>query len=197
MEPSETVGAKKAELRAEFRGRRDRVGSRERDQASWLVCSALQEAEELRGARVIAGYVAFAGEVDLRQCLTKWRDEGVQILLPRVTGPGQMEFATFGTWESLRRGAFGIEEPRGPAVDKETIEVYLVPGLAFDRQGHRLGFGKGYYDRALPAPGQALAVGVGYGWQIATTPLPVGSHDRPMDFLATDEGFTSVADLLS
>ena len=197
MEPSEVVGAQKSELRSQYRSRRDRVGARERDQASWLVCSALSEAEEVGSAQVIAGYIAFAGEIDLRECLQEFRDRGKQVVVPRVTGPGEMEFAPFSTWESLRRGSFGILEPVGPAVALEAIELFLVPGLAFDRRGHRLGFGKGYYDRVLPASGAAVAVGVGYGWQISPDPLPIGDHDRRMDFLATDEGFSSVADLHS
>lgn len=86
-------------------------------------------------------------------------------------------------------GKYGIEEPRGgKVVAAEDIQGFLVPGVAFDKSGTRLGRGKGYYDRALnKTPG--FLVGVCFGFQIYEGELPYVSSDVKMDFLLSEQGF--------
>lgn len=186
MNSGEDVQRQKARLRRRLRKRRGELDADEAARASESVCRWLGESAVLDGGHRLAGYCPLENEIDLRPFLARWMETGNDLCLPRVTGPGQMEFCLLRDWGELEQGAFGIDEPTGPAVSTDTIDIFLVPGLAFDRRGSRLGFGKGFYDRALPAPGRAIAIGVGHQWQLRDDPLPSEGHDRPMDHVVTD-----------
>jgi 5-formyltetrahydrofolate cyclo-ligase len=92
--------------------------------------------------------------------------------------------------KNLKLGPFGIQEPTSPkAADWEEMDLVLVPGLAFDRKGNRLGFGKGFYDRVLPhLKKSCLVVGLGYSFQLVDQ-VPVGTHDAPVKFVLCENGF--------
>ncbi len=189
MTRSRAVKPQKSKLRQRFLERRDQLDLQEATRASAAVCHHLAERKLLSQAGVLAGYMAKGQEINLRTYLAQRLEEGTQVLLPRISGPGTMEFCLLESWEELQPGPFGIAEPIGAPRSIEDVEVFLVPGLAFDFRGHRLGFGKGFYDRALPALGEAVAIGVGHHWQLIDEPLPVEPHDRAMDFVLTDRGW--------
>lgn len=114
---------------------------------------------------------------------------GCPILLP-VTGPDHvLHWGTYNRHDRLVVGRHGILEPPpadhviGPPPDGALV---LVPGIAFDAQGNRLGFGAGYYDRFL-AVHKGLRAGLAYGFQVVDT-VPAEPHDIAMDFVITDEG---------
>ena len=177
----------KNEIRHKFRLRRDELDLDQAVQASAQVCLRLDASKELVKAERIAGYMALGKEIDIYGFLDEALRRGQEICLPRVCGPGQMEFCLVTSGEEVRPGAFGIGEPTGAAISRASIEFFLVPGLAFDRCGNRLGFGKGYYDRALPPRGEAVAIGVAHHWQVLTQEvLPCERHDRRMDYVVTD-----------
>jgi 5-formyltetrahydrofolate cyclo-ligase len=187
MSRTRALRQQKEHLRQRFLARRQGLDEIEARRASAAACRRLSELSALQRSRHIAGYAARGAEVGVRTFLEQAKTQGVQISLPRVTGPGRMEFCMVNDWDELSPGAFGIDEPTGPAVDHSSIQVFLVPGLAFDRRGGRLGFGMGYYDRALPPVGEALAIGVCHHWQLVDQELPTESHDRPMDLIVSDQ----------
>ena len=81
---------------------------------------------------------------------------------------------------------FGIGEPTGPEfTDLESIDMIIVPGVAFDSHGNRMGRGRGFYDRLLKSTPNAAKIGVGYDFQLLDT-IPVEPHDVPMDCVITD-----------
>lgn len=184
--------ARKAALRDELHQLRGAVGPAERSRASAAVCQRLCELALARELHTIAGYVAFQNEVELSAYFLDHIERGGDLVLPQITGPGQMSFVHVHDLDGLRPGAYGILEPDGPAVALERIDCFLIPGLAFDLQGRRLGFGGGYYDRALEpaAAGEVAAapylVGVGYDWQLRDEALPSDPHDIPVDAVVTD-----------
>jgi 5-formyltetrahydrofolate cyclo-ligase len=91
----------------------------------------------------------------------------------------------------LELGSFQIEEPTGDAVtDPAEIEVIVVPAVAFDRKGNRLGRGKGFYDRLLSTT-RATTIGVGYDFQVFDE-LPVEEHDIPMDMVITQNNVITI-----
>ncbi len=186
MSPFEAAQTQKKRLRRRFRDRRDGLGDGAAAEASAAVCRQLGEAQALDSVASLAGYMARGNEIDIRAFLADCLERGVRVALPRVVGPGKMEFCRIGGFDELEPGSFGIEEPTGPATSIDGIDAFLVPGLAFDRRGHRLGFGMGYYDRALPPKGQALAIGIAHHWQLVDEELPVEAHDRAMDQVVTD-----------
>lgn len=88
--------------------------------------------------------------------------------------------------DDMEKGAYGILEPKTVRkADENNIDVILVPGLAFDRNGGRMGFGKGYYDRLLESS-KAVKIGLCYDFQILEK-IPTESHDVPMNFVITEK----------
>ncbi|HYG85613.1 MAG TPA: 5-formyltetrahydrofolate cyclo-ligase [Azospirillum sp.] len=137
----------------------------------------------------VAGYWPLGSELDVRPLLLHFSGQGRTAALP-VAGP-RGEPLRFRAWTldtPLREGRFGITEPDETAPWVVPV-VLLVPLLAFDRGGHRLGYGAGYYDRTLgglrAAGGPVLAVGVGFAAQEVEA-VPHGPHDQPLDWIVTE-----------
>ncbi|PLX86352.1 MAG: 5-formyltetrahydrofolate cyclo-ligase [Desulfuromonas sp.] len=110
---------------------------------------------------------------------------GKQVYYPRISG-STLAFGRVLSLDQLSPGCFGIPEPpEGEIVNAAAIDLILVPGVAFDLRGHRLGYGRGYYDRALKEHGSSLAIGLAYDFQLVDS-LPVESHDRSLTAVITE-----------
>ena len=133
---------------------------------------------------VIAGYWPLDGEIDIRPALFEAAAGGHVVGLPVTPPRGQaLSFRRWWPGAPLRPGRFGTVKPDGPIV---TPDVLLVPLLAFDRAGGRLGYGGGYYDRTLAAlPAGVVAIGCGFAAQEIDT-VPMEPHDRHMHAIATE-----------
>ncbi|MEM6293892.1 MAG: 5-formyltetrahydrofolate cyclo-ligase [Myxococcota bacterium] len=109
---------------------------------------------------------------------------------PTVTGRTALGWTEVREWSELTPGRFGLLEPAAPthAQMPDSVQVVLVPGLAFDRYGGRLGWGRGFYDRALAAVPSALRIGVCLRPGLVATVLPMDAHDRPMHAVVTPDG---------
>ena len=171
----------KDELRQHYRALRERLSSEEVKAASIAVCTMLAEWPRLQEARHVLTYLAFRNELDLSYLLE---------LLPRihwaVPRVDRQRLALHAYQpERLVRHRFGMLEPAAdlPPIDASVLDVVLVPGVAFDRRGGRLGFGGGFYDRFLPTT-PALRVGVTHDRCVADE-LPMSERDQRMDWLFT------------
>ncbi len=123
---------------------------------------SLAELDAYQSARTVHLFVPFGSEVDTRPILEDLWARNVRTVLPRVAPDRGLDHLAVTGWEELEPGAYSIPEPvaRCGAVDPVEVDLILVPGVAFDRLGGRLGYGGGYYDRFLkscPAPRVALA----------------------------------------
>ena len=137
-------------------------------------------------ALVVMAFNGIGSEPDTTGLVESLAAAGHAVLLPRVEGDHIVAVA-HRPGDVLRRGAFGIAEPLGPAVDPQSIDAVIVPGLAFTRDGRRLGQGGGYYDQFLPTlRSGCITCGVGFSTQIVDD-LPVEPHDRPLTMVLTDE----------
>lgn len=135
---------------------------------------------------VVGGYHALPDEADPAALLERLAALGCRIAFPRVTGKGlKLEFHVVPDGEKMAPGAFGICEPHA-SWPRANPTVLLVPLLAFDGSGRRLGYGGGYYDRTIA--GLAVpAIGIAYsGQQVAS--LPQEAHDRTLDMVVTEQG---------
>ena len=133
----------------------------------------------------VAGFWPLAGEIDVRPLMIALGEAGHVLALPHTPPRGQP--LTFHRWqpgEALQPGRFGTMVPNGPAV---TPTVLLVPLLAFDRRGHRLGYGGGYYDRTIAALPGAVTIGCAFAAQESPA-VPSGPTDMPLDRVATERG---------
>ena len=138
----------------------------------------------------VSGYWPGRSELDLRPLMGRLEQAGHPIGLPVVMGRGRpLLFRRWRPGDRLEPRAFGLMEP--PATAPEMApRVLLVPLLAFDREGYRIGYGGGYYDltlASLRARGEILAIGVGYAAQ-GVASLPHDAHDERLDWMVTEEG---------
>lgn len=137
-----------------------------------------------REARTIAIYAPVRGEVDLRPL---WSDAGKTALFPRVHG-ADLAFYPADSLDVFIPGRFGIPEPPGEEVFPASgIDLLFVPGISFDRVGHRLGYGKGYYDRLMQVNTDIPAIGVCFDECFAER-LPADSWDMQVDCVVTQTG---------
>lgn len=143
----------------------------------------LEGSESFRSAHTVLLYSSLPDEPDTRALIRRAAAAGKRVLLPVVTGETTMELREYSGEGNMRRGAFGISEPQGePFADYAQIDLAVIPGVAFDAQGNRLGRGRGYYDRLL-AKLKALrvaTVGVCFDFQKLTS-VPAEPHDIKVD----------------
>lgn len=145
----------------------------------------------------MATVVAFASagsEPPTCSLLDGLRDAGVRVLLPVVDGAA-LDWAVYDGWDALVPGARGTLEPTGDRLGRAaaaTADLVLVPALAVDRAGHRLGRGAGFYDRALVDVETGRTVAVVYDDEVVDD-LPTEPHDRPVGSVLTPSGVRSVS----
>ena len=153
----------------------------EKESKSALIFKTMAQLEVIKGAKTIALYASLPDEVDSSDAIANFAT-GKSIVLPRVAGD-DMDFYPFEP-STLKVGAFGIEEPQGEVpIAVEAIDVIIVPGVAFTKDGKRCGRGKGYYDKYLVRNGfRAIKVGVCYKEQLADS-IPSEPHDIVMDYV--------------
>lgn len=151
-------------------------GEEQRNEAA-LVCAQLLREEAVVRAGRVALYAAMEGrELDLAAAAAALERQGKQVLLPRLRPDGEMDFAAA---EAGERHAMGFRQP-GPAAAAAVPEVVVCPGRAFDAAGHRVGWGRGYYDRALRLLPGVPTIGVCFACQVFEE-VPHEPHDQPMD----------------
>ncbi|WP_379154583.1 5-formyltetrahydrofolate cyclo-ligase [Paenibacillus sp. sgz5001063] len=189
-------------LRAERTAVRDGITSVERDFMSAQVCKYAGDWLQKQQVASLLAYVPFRSELDCRALITEAWTHGREVLLPRVLpATGTMSLHAVKSWEELAPGAYGILEPLsrfGNEPEPEALrlpDVVFVPGLAFDRKGGRLGYGRGYYDRLRAAWQQDSSfalkspfwIGLAFSHQLVPE-VPMDDHDAFMDMLITEDG---------
>ena len=128
-----------------------------------------------------------AEEIDPGPALDVLRARGAQIALPRIAGHGLLTLHLVRDVGDLERGPFGLTQPHetAPAIEPQAIDLAIVPGVAFDRRGHRLGLGGGFYDRLLGAlRDPQVAVGYGFDEQLVDL-VPTLPHDLGVGVVVT------------
>ncbi|NKE45983.1 5-formyltetrahydrofolate cyclo-ligase [Roseomonas frigidaquae] len=151
-----------------------------------LTAQVLRNAPPPPGA-VVAGFWPMGAEIDIRPLLLALHEKGHRIALPVTPKRGQpLHFRQWQPGDTLARGPLGTSQP-GRDAAALTPDWLLVPLLAFDRAGHRLGYGGGYYDRTLSSLPGAYALGVAYAAQ-EVDEVPVGVDDAPLAAIATERG---------
>lgn len=167
-----------------MRRRRVAVTAEERASASAAACRRLLDLPQLRTAGSVALYAALPEELDVTPALLALNESGVAVLLPRVVGD-DLELVPFTSTSALAPGFRGVLEPTGTPAS-ELLDAIVVPGLAFDRAGRRLGQGGGHYDRLLAELGPGtVRIGVGFDFQVVAE-VPALVHDERVDLIVTE-----------
>ena len=152
---------------------------------SELIFREVELLPQFKDAKVLLAYWSLPDEVITHKFVQKWA-EYKKIALPVIVGD-TLELRCFGGLSKLEAtNSFGVMEPKTEElVDPKEIDLAIIPGVAFDRKGNRLGRGKGYYDRFLSLT-TAYKVAVGYDFQIIDE-VPVASFDIPVDIVITSK----------
>ncbi|MCB9673506.1 MAG: 5-formyltetrahydrofolate cyclo-ligase [Alphaproteobacteria bacterium] len=170
----------KEALRAHMKDLRERIAPDEAlaaEQAVW------EHVRTLDGTVLV--YVSIGTELPTRRLLGWMIEAGMSVAVPRITGQRAMEAAALGSTEALVPGGFRVPTSEGPVV---AVDHVLVPGLAFDRHGARLGYGAGFYDVWLAHHTGVDAIGLGYLRQVVDA-VPTEGHDAPLQRLLTEAGW--------
>jgi 5-formyltetrahydrofolate cyclo-ligase len=188
-------------LRRSLRALRQSLPRDERREAERAIGSALRRLKLLRRGHRVAVYLAMAGEVNLRPTIEAGWRAGCLLYAPRITSRrrGTMGFVPFPPGARLRANpnAYGIAEPVASAtvrISPRDLDVVLMPVVGFDRHGHRLGMGAGYYDRALRHLRDGSRrwrrprlVGLAFACQEVERIVP-STWDIPLDVVVTERG---------
>ncbi|QJA06580.1 5-formyltetrahydrofolate cyclo-ligase [Thermosulfurimonas marina] len=184
-----SIGEEKARLRAEMRARRAGLSPDLRRHLSRKITERLLELELFRQARVIFFFASFGDEVETWEALGRALLEGKVVALPRThLRERTLSFHRLYTLGELVPGPFGILEPpaENPEIPPEAAQLVLVPGLAFDPQGRRLGYGGGFYDRLLSRT-QGFRLALAFECQIVER-VPTEAHDLRVEAILTEKG---------
>jgi 5-formyltetrahydrofolate cyclo-ligase len=177
----------KAELRRAALERRDSLPAAERAAAAVALAERAFPVAVAPGT-IVAGFMPMKSEINPLPLMRKLADAGARLALPVVAGRGQpliMRAWAFGA--PLAAGVWGIREPE-PTAPALAPDLLIVPLLAFDRAGHRIGYGAGYYDMtiaALRAQKPVLAIGIAFAAQEIAN-VPATPHDAPLDLVLTE-----------
>jgi 5-formyltetrahydrofolate cyclo-ligase len=186
---SSQLTVSKRRLRQQMAQLRKDVSPADSARAGQAAAGALMDLELVARAERIALYAALPYEIPTRPLFEAFVEKRGAVLLPRTTEPLGLEFFAVECWDALRPGAFGVLEPEtdGAPVRLMPGDLVVVPGVAFDDDGYRLGHGKGYYDRAFATElGDApTLVGFGYEFQVVDA-VPHDHRDRQVDIIVTD-----------
>jgi 5-formyltetrahydrofolate cyclo-ligase len=178
-------------IRKRILSRRDALSPLEIASLSQEIAAQFLASADYAAASTLALYSSIRSEVATSGIFTAAVQAGKRVLYPRTVG-ATLEFVTVETLEALEASRFGICEPRsGEAVPLAKIDLLVLPGVAFDAHGIRLGYGLGCYDRALAAADRPTLVGLAYDFQVVAS-LPREKHDIPVDIVVTERKILSM-----
>ncbi|MFC5490229.1 5-formyltetrahydrofolate cyclo-ligase [Dokdonella soli] len=181
-------------LRKRLREQRAALSAPERIAASQGLVAQLERIPEFLTDRRVGGYWAVAGELPLAALMSGLRERGQTWYLPVIGADRLLRFAPWRPGIAISTNGYGIPEPEHAVADlltPEQLDLVLLPLLGFDRAGHRLGFGGGYYDRSFAFlrdrtdVGKPVLVGVGYALQ-EVAPITAMPWDVRLDYVATE-----------
>ena len=184
---AEASATEKSRLRAEAIARRDALPSEQRQAAAEAIATRPLPLP-IRAGTIVSGFMPLKSEINPLPLMRKLTEQGARLALPVIAGRSQPLVMREWTWgEPLIAGVWGIREPQpqAPAVDPDIV---LAPLLVFDRAGHRLGYGGGYYDLTiaqLRGRKTIAAVGIAFALQEVST-VPVTPRDAALDLVLTE-----------
>lgn len=174
----------KEELRKKFKIIRDNINNR--DKKSSEIIKRLINTKEYQKSKVIALYSNISSEVETKE-LIKISLENKKVVLPKINKDNTMDFYEINCLKDLEVGAFNIKEPKvknKKPIKKEEIDLIIIPGICFDKNRNRIGYGKGYYDKYLSNT-NIKKIGLCYEEQI-TKEIKSDKTDISLDYLITE-----------
>jgi len=175
----------KAEIRSEALKKRKALPSEVQKERSEKIIERLEELDEFKSAEVILVYYSHHGEVRTQEFMARWIDKK-QFLLPKLTEGDTFLVQPVSSLAELKENRYGIPEPAVSEVEAPRPDLVIIPGVAFDRDGNRIGMGSGYYDRFLEDKKDIPKVALAYSQQVLDA-VPKESYDEPVDWIITED----------
>ena len=186
--PVKNIKQRKLQIRNVCKKYRNNLSAEKKQQFDLILQEKFLQTEEYKNAKVLLAFVSKDIEINTELIIKQALSDGKTLALPKCKEENLMDFYIVDDLSQLMEGYYGLLEPN-PEKCKMLSEtenaVCLVPGLAFDREGYRIGFGKGYYDRFL-LDYKGITVGMCYT-KCVEEALPKGYYDRPIDILITEK----------
>lgn len=182
--------AEKKALRSKILAARRALKENYRQRASLRMTDVFCALPDFREPRTVLCYASMPDEVQLRFLVERFLAAGVTVAMPRITGKGQMEAVTLPALDSLVEGEYGILTPdpaKGEVIPPEQLDLIIVPGVAFDTRGERLGMGAGFYDAYMARAVNAKRVALAYSCQLVAD-IPMEAHDELVNKIITEQG---------
>lgn len=193
--PRVNVRELKMKLRETFRAKRVALSPEVKAEMDSKICQRLVSLVSVRYADEVLSFSPLAGEINVTEFNQSVLKNGKQLYLPRcVKGTPEMNFHIVSGLDELEKGSFSISEPSESAPiwenSPEKRAVVIIPAMSYDKNGYRLGYGKGYYDRHLSSK-NAVKIGVCYTDFISKS-IPRGRYDLSVDIIVTEKGIITV-----
>ncbi len=182
----------KKNIRRYIRDIRSSISSEDLFFRSYSIYKTLIGIVDLSKIRVISCYIDFDNEVATYIFILHCLERGVEVVVPKICS-GEMLFKHI--TKEFTKNKYGILEPTDDAKDCDIsdIDIFIIPALAFDESGGRLGYGKGFYDRALKDNKSALRIGLSYSFQVLPF-IPSSEHDEFVDIVVTEHSIVLPSD---
>lgn len=161
------------------------VSVKDKQKADLRILETILSRAEIIPSQTVCTYVSFDKEVDTKQLIERLLEIGKTVVVPKITEDG-LVIHKLRSLDDLEAGHFGIPEPKNSCavVAKSSVDLFIVPGVAFDRKGNRMGRGHGYYDKLLTGV-TVPKIGLAYECQVVAE-VPHTSYDVPMTALVTE-----------
>jgi 5-formyltetrahydrofolate cyclo-ligase len=184
---SHELKAAKRRIRGAMRSAREAIAPDDREAQTASATANLVSMPEVAQARVVMAFWSFGSEISTHGLLARLEASGKTVVLPSIHD-GEIEPRTYRAGDPLEETSFGAMEPSlGEPVAPGAIDVVIVPAVAFDRVGRRIGYGGGFYDRFL-ATTPAFRVGFAFDEQLVDEDLPAGDFDLKVSAVVTASG---------
>lgn len=182
------ISLKKQSVRKIIAAKRCALSKAEVEQKSLQISNNLIALDIFKLSRSIALFSPIHNEVRTQSVFDKAIEHRKEVYFPRVNGPS-LDFCRVQNLEQLKSGNFGVLEPfpQLPAANIHDIDLFVLPGVAFDRSGNRVGYGKGFYDRALADVPKEKKAALAYHFQLSDS-VPADEDDRKVGILITERG---------
>jgi 5-formyltetrahydrofolate cyclo-ligase len=184
---TQTIEDAKAQLRAALQARRDALPADQRQAAAQIIAARVFPIPVALGT-IVSGFMPLKSEINPLPLMQKLAGAGASLALPVIAGRGNPLVMRAWSWgEPLNAGVWGIREPK-PEAPEVDPDILLVPLLAFDRSGQRIGYGAGYYDMTiarLRARKMITAIGIAFAAQEIAA-VPTTDFDAPLDLVLTE-----------
>lgn len=180
----------KKQIRKEILEKRGKLGSIDHKYFSNCIINSILDSSHYRDANTIMVFVSFSDEVDTHEFIKKAISDGKKVTVP-ITFPKTKEIkpSHIESFHDLEPGYYGILTPKADCINlvsPEEIDLIIVPGVAFDKNGYRVGYGGGYYDRFLSRLPQVTTIGIAFELQIIDK-VPRDEYDIAVDFIFTEK----------